>query len=431
MRALPATTEGADEMVTDVSGHAIDPTVGYARGAVLASSTDELRRYLHAQDRIRRRLSTAGRESIQVFTGNSRGFPLQAGDLGSAVEEWQGPSQFLDELRMQALEHLGGRPEHGVAAFNRTSAAIVAALSLLGRRGVASFAPARGGAHPSVRRGASLSTTNLVEVHRVEEVRPLLDAGRVGLLVVTPVNSDLQHLDNDALLQACAQARRAGVPVLLDDAYGARVRPILLEGPLSLVTGADLVVTNADKAGLPGPRAGVMAGQVELLRLVQGRAAEWGMEARAPIALAILRSLQAYSPQDVLDEVEAGQLLYDALVEEFGSHRVLLSPLGPVMSEDDVWQLAAEACPGDLVLVPCEVTAAIGQLLLDEGILTVNACGQPGSRVSVRLKTSGAELARAGGAATVVRKLRAALVEVATTIGSDVDAARRVILGGA
>lgn len=413
----------------DISGHVIDPTVGYARGQVLASSTDELRRYLNAHERIRARLTSAGPASIQVFTGNNRTFPLTPDDLGAAVEEWQGPSQFLGELRDQAVEHLGGRPTHGAAAFNRTSAAIVAALSVLGGRGVASLAPERGGPHPSVRRGAALATRDLAQVRSVAELRPVLSTGRVGILVITPVNSDLQHLDNDTLLSATAEARRAGVPVLLDDAYGARVRPILLDGPMSLATGADLAITNADKAGLPGPRAGVMAGDEDLLRLIQGRAAEWGMEARAPIALAVLRSLQAYSPQDVLDEVEAGRLLFAALTYEFGRDRVSMSPLGPVISEDDVWQLVAAEAGSDLALVPCEVTAAIGQLLLSAGILTVNACGQPGSRVSVRLKTSSEELARAGGADAVVRQLRRAMSEVAA-IGADLDAARRLIVGG-
>jgi L-seryl-tRNA(Ser) seleniumtransferase len=414
--------------VQDRCGNEIDPTVGYARGKVLASSTEELRRYLHAQAVIKTRLSEAGQDSIKVFTGNMRGFPLEAGDLGAAVEEWQGPAQFLDLLHDRAVDHLGGRPEHAVAAFNRTSAAIVATLSVLGHGGVVSFAPERGGAHPSVRRGAAIVTSQLVQAATAAEVEATLTARRPGVLVVTPVNSDLQHLGNEELLRAIAAARRLDVPVLVDDAYGARVRPILLDGPLSLELDADLAITNADKAGLPGPRAGVMAGEPELLRRVQGRAAEWGMEARAPVALAILRSLESYSPQDVRDEVLAGEQMYAALRDRFGADRVTASPLGPVMGEEDVWELVAALSPDAPVLVPAEVTAAIGQVMLARGILTVNACGQPGSRVSVRFKTHRAELERAGGAETLVGHLVDAMGEVARVAG-DLEASRRLILG--
>lgn len=412
----------------DRHGHEIDPTVGYARGEVLRSSTEEMRRYLHAQRLIRSRLETAGPESIQVLTGNMRGFPLRPSDLGEAVEEWQGPSLFLDRLRDRAVEHLGGEPRHAAAAFNRTSAAIVATLSVLGAEGVVSFAPRDGGAHPSVRRGAAVAGARLTEIDDAAAVEATLAAGPVGVLVVTPVNSDLRYLANDELLRAVTAARRLQIPVLVDDAYGARVRPILLDGPLSLELGADLAITNADKAGLPGPRAGVMAGDPTLLRRVQGRAAEWGMEARAPIALAVLRSLEAYSPDDVRDEVQAGQEMYDALCDRFGASRVIASPLGPVMSEDDVWEMVADLRDAPPVLVPAEVTAAIGQILLQRGILTVNACGQPGSRVSVRFKTHRAELARAGGATELARHLAEAMTAVAEIAG-DLEASRRLILG--
>lgn len=412
----------------DRHGHEIDPTVGYARGSVLSSSTEELRRYLHAQTLIRARLESAGPDSIQVFTGNMRDFPLRTTDLGRAVEEWQGSALFLDQLHDRVVEHLGGRPEHAVAAFNRTSAAIVAALSVLGQEGIVSFAPEQGGAHPSVRRGAAVAGARLVQAATAAAVEAALAGGPAGVLVVTPVNSDLRCLGNDELLRAVEVARRHGVPVLVDDAYGARVRPILLDGPLSLQLGADLAVTNADKAGLPGPRAGVMAGDPTLLRRVQGRAAEWGMEARAPIALAVLRSLEAYSPDDVRDEVIAGEEMYAALCERFGTDRVSASPLGPVMAEDDVWAMVTDLSGGAQVLVPAEVTAAIGQVLLQRGILTVNACGQPGSRVSIRFKAQRAELERAGGAVALARHLADAMTVVAGVVG-DLDASRRLIVG--
>ena len=64
--------------------------------------------------------------------------------------------------------------------------------------------------------------------------------------------------------------------------------------------------------------------------------------------------------------------------------------------------------------VPAEVTAAAGMLMLrDKGIVTVNTHGQPGGRVSIRLKPTSGAVERAGGADAIAQCFVAALEETA------------------
>lgn len=79
--------------------------------------------------------------------------------------------------------------------------------------------------------------------------------------------------------------------------------------------------------------------------------------------------------------------------------------------------------------VPAEVTAAVGMLMLrDKGIVTVNTHGQPGGRVSIRLKPTTGAVARAGGAAAVAGCLVSALDEVAGHL-DDIDWFAKILFG--
>jgi L-seryl-tRNA(Ser) seleniumtransferase len=175
-----------------------------------------------------------------------------------------------------------------------------------------------------------------------------------------------------------------------------------------------------------------LVGRPDLVTAAGAKGAEFGMEARAPITAAALRSLQKYSPDDLRAESAAGQKLAAALETELGSQFVQCSDLGPMVEEDAVLQILMErAGHGDQapVVVPCEATAALGMVLLrDYGILTVNTHGQPGARVSLRLKPTTDALSRVGGADAVVRAVTESLDQVAKII-TDRDAMARLILG--
>lgn len=405
---------------SDRYGNPIDPSVGYARGKLLASSTDEVRRQRHAQDQTAAIIRERGIESISIFTGNPRYFPLQPEDIADLCEEWTGPGRFAEDLRQAAIRHLGGRDSDAAAVFNRTSAGLIASvLAHAGRRPVISIVPTNGRSHASVVRGSLLAGSPLVESQGHEDFGAAIDTHQPALVVITTVTSSLERMDDEVTLAAVRHAKERGATVLLDEAYGARLRPVLHGGRPSLALEADLAITNSDKAGLSGPRAGVMAGRPEAVLAVLAKAAEHGMEARAPISAGALRSLQRYTPDLLRQEAADGQRIADALSAKYGQNIVVRSDLGPMIHEDDVFEIVnrrveALGMPGASGLVPGEITAALGMTLLgNAGIVLVNTHGAPGGRVSLRLKPTAGALEKVGGPEALAEEIDLAVSEIA------------------
>src|SRR5699024_6316981 len=151
---------------------------------------------------------------------------------------------------------------------------------------------------------------------------------RPRLVIVTTVTSSLERLADPDIVAVVDAARARGARVLLDEAYGARLRPALYDGVASLALGADLTVTNCDKAGLSGPRAGIFAGGADLVAEVAAVAAGFGMEARAPISAGVLRALEVYSSAELRNEAREGAELAEVLATQFDGEIVRSTALG-------------------------------------------------------------------------------------------------------
>jgi L-seryl-tRNA(Ser) seleniumtransferase len=416
----------------DRFGNVIDAEVKYARGRILASAQDERLRFLQAQRIIQWRLEKAGPKSIAIFTGNQRDFLLDAADLGPLTEEWLGPAQFNEELRHAVLQHLGGTDAHEACVFNRTSGGLIAAISSIGAgRTVISYTPPGSSSHPSISRGARAGGSSFVEVSDLPALNRSLASSSVGIVVITPISSELKLLTPDEAGDAVGMAGRRGAVTLVDDAYGARLRPVAQHGPRSLELGAALAITSADKAGLSGPRAGFMAGRADLVLEAATRAAENGQEARAPIALAVLRSLSRYSQATLIEEIAHGDEVYMELAKLLPDH-VRRTPIGAFISEEDILLLALEragVAPADAPVVPCEAASALGMILLKEHGILVIVSGQPGSRVSLRLKPIPGALGLAGGATQTAGAVNDAIDRLAAMIRDEPMQLRDLIVG--
>ena len=96
-------------MTTDRFGNDIDPGVGYARGALLRGSADEVRRLSQAGRVAAGFVAREGIDKIAICTGNLRFYPATPEDLSVNCEEWIGPGLFGEELRQAAIAHLGGQ----------------------------------------------------------------------------------------------------------------------------------------------------------------------------------------------------------------------------------------------------------------------------------------------------------------------------------
>lgn len=414
----------------DRFGNPIDAVVGYARGAIIDSSIAEGRRLRHGQAVAAERVRTDGPDAVAVYTGNQRDLPLRVEDLATYAEEWVGPGLFAEELRQVAIAHLGGREDDAVATFNRTTAGIIATIGAFAEgRPIVSVVPAGARSHASLPRGAKLAGVTCIEADLDEDWRGIIRTNEPLLVVVTTVTSSLERLEDEETISVVEFARSEGAITLLDEAYGARLRTVLHNGRPSLHLGADLTITNCDKAGLAGPRAGILVGRPVLVAAASAKASEVGAEARAPIAAGALRSLQGFDPQDLITESASGQQISDALEARLGAV-VERSDLGPMIHEDDIHAIVLQRL-GKVTstLVPAETTSALGAILLrDFGILTVNTHGQPGARVSLRLKPTLDALRRTGGPLQVAEAVDISL-NTLTAHFDDTDAISALIFG--
>ncbi len=415
----------------DQCGYPIDPAVGYARGPILSSSLQEAKRRQYAMRIIKDRASAVGHDSFYNFTGLHRDYPAPPNRIAWG-EEWVGPAFFWDELVEMARKHFGGRAKHQVAVFNRCSAAIIATCLALARprSTVLSVVPGKR-SHPSIGRGARLAKAQLVQTDTLSAVEERLADDDVSLIVITGVSSELEIINQDLLLDVVKLGQAKGIPVFLDDAYGTRLRPIYGQ-PKTLETGVDIGVTACDKAGLGGPRAGLMVGRADLIGRIAAKAGELGLEARPPLALGVWASLAQFDPNHLHREVELGLRIYERLSGRFGEDKIIRSGLGASIPAEDVYSLVQSLRPTDDVLpvVPAEITSGIGMYWLEHhGVISVNALGQPGASIWLRFKPSPDEVERFGGVSALTDVLDEGLSFVAAR-ASSIPAMRQLILGG-
>ena len=105
---------------TDRFGNRFAPNLSYARGKILAATSDDFTKLQRAWAIIRER----GPEAIYIFTGLDHSLPMEPEDLRWADDEIA-PALHWDRLKALTLEHLGGTaPKHDIAPFNRLTGEI-------------------------------------------------------------------------------------------------------------------------------------------------------------------------------------------------------------------------------------------------------------------------------------------------------------------
>lgn len=418
-------------MTHDRFGNLLDPAVGYARGTHLASPLDEFRRRAHGLDIIRDMVASGGRNGMYNFTGHRRDFLAQASDLENELaEEWIGTPVIEEQFNDLARAHFGAGTDASVALFNRSAAGIVATLLTMASKGdrVLAVAP-KGRTHPSIRRGAGLAGAELCELDPDDGLESSWFEGTV-LTVLTRVTSELDILAPDQIQAVIAMAEGVGSPVFIDDAYGTRVGPALLGQQKTLELGVDFAITSCDKAGLGGPRAGLMVGRPELVDGAVAQASGLGLEARGPLVLGVLRALERYAPETLQGDSSVAREIAAGLKERFGVDYVLDLCMGPTISEDDVLTIALDGRnerADDCALVPAEASCILGMALLeDHGVVTSNVAERPGARVSLRLRPTADEVERFGGPARVVDAVDDAFATLRTLLDDDNAASRKI-----
>lgn len=320
------------------------------------------------------------RSDLYDLTGLSGGFPIKQEDI-NLLETYAGPAIFEVQLQPLGIKHLGGEK---VLALNRTSSGLLAAILALVKpdHEVVHFLPQLP-SHPSIPRSVKLVKGNYREFTDAEEMQ--IDEN-TDLVIITGSTMDHQIITEEDFLKVIKLSQRKNVPVLVDDASGARLRTIIYKQPRALDMGADLVITSTDKL-MEGPRGGLMSGKTELIDLIKTKANQFGLEAQPPLIAGMVRSLEKFTPEMILKSQQKKKELYMVLKEDL---TVEETPTGIMLLPEDVVKKLESMDVGtsedETPLNPEEVATILAMILLrDHNIITIPAVGMPGASPTIRM----------------------------------------------
>jgi L-seryl-tRNA(Ser) seleniumtransferase len=414
-------------MNRDRFGNELASGLPYARGEILGSTEDDLRKLERAWHIIARR----GAGAVFNFSGLERSLPAAPEDLAYADDELA-PALYLGRLTALALDHLGGAaPVHDAALFNRLTAATFATHLTLVRPGdtVVGISPTY--SHPTIARAAAQVGAKFIDTREMTLFAEVLEREHpIPLVVVTRLAVTYDLMPVEALRTAIRLAHERGALAYMDDAGGARVGPAIFSQPRTLELGADLGATGLDKYGVSGPRLGLLAGEKTLVGGIRARAFEFGLEARPMLYPAAVRSLVGYAPEKVQALVESTRRVGTALRARLGP-RVRETSVTAQLRSDDILEIAMErAGLTEPSIVPYEAKAALAMLLLDDyGILTVHFAGIPPGTPSLLFKFVPPDiLAAFGGPEAFANAVDASLTKLAALI-QDPRRVRELLLG--
>ena len=346
---------------------------------IVNNSLDEVKKRESAFRIIKKILKEKGRDSLYDVTGLSGGFIASKDEL-DLLETYIGPAVFEEEIQIVGKEHLGGEK---VLPVNRTSAGILASvLALVGEGSHVAHFLADYPGHPSIPRSCALVGASYEEFVDINE---FTIPDNTSLVVITGSTMDLQVIDEDIFAQVINKAHERGIPVLVDDASGARLRTAVFNQKRATDLGADLVVTSTDKL-MPGPRGGLMAGKEELIDEIKIKVNQFGLEAQPPLILAMINGIKAYTPENLRKSVEKKEEFYDLISKKYEMFEK--TPNGVKVQEADlanqlkVLNIETELSEKDC----CFLWSMV--LLKEEGIITIPAVGMPGASNTIRFDLS-------------------------------------------
>ena len=312
------------------------------------------------------------RSNLYDLTGLSGGFPVKQEDI-NLLETYAGPAIFEEKLQPLGVKHLGGEK---VLALNRTSSGILATILALVKPGrkVVHFLPQLP-THPSIPRSVDLVNGNYIEFTDTDEFKV---TEKTDLVIITGSTMDHKVITEEDFLKIIEVS--GNVPVLVDDASGARLRTIVYKQPRAIDMGAELVITSTDKL-MDGPRGGLMSGEAELIDLIKTKSHQFGLEAQPPLIAGMVGALENFKPDRILESRFKKQEVYQALLEDFSVEE---TPTGVMLlPENVIKELKGKGMDTLNEDVAATVLAMI--LLREYSIITIPAVGMPGASPTIRI----------------------------------------------
>ncbi len=432
MTQVVAREASAQSQPTDRFGNPLDPIVRYARGAILRSSDDEVRRMQRARHIVGEIVHAKGKEAVYDLSGMNRGSGITAEDVPHLTSHVPFFERYEGKTEPLALRHMGADPaRHAALILNRVSAANFIALTTVLEPGdrVLAFAPVGGASHPSTVRPIAMAGAQLTEFHTVRELESAWNAGGAPrMLLITPISASKHHIPLDEFRKALSLARGAQTLTYVDDAHMAS-RIAFFDEPLTFQVGeVDLAVCSTDKH-IAGPRAGMLVGRPDLITTIASRAYELGLDAQAGQYVGVANALRSFDPRPVREAGQLARELVQVLARKYGAKRAYLGGPGVSISGDDVLEIALEARGGGRKpkLVAVEAAGLVAMhMLRNNDILTIGAVSMPGSAPAVRLMMypDGPRL----GIDRIVAAIEGSIGRLGEVV-DDLDAAREQLLG--
>ena len=321
-------------------------------------------------------LQKNGREGFYDLTGLAGGFPILSEDK-ALLETYAGPAVFEDAVQTLGKIHLGGER---ILALNRTSSGILATVLALVNEGdeIVHFLP-KSPAHPSIPRSAELVGASYSEFENLDEFRVL---NNTSLVFITGSTMDQEVITKEDFKKVVEISKSKNIPVVVDDASGARLRTIIYKQPRAMDLGADIAITSTDKL-MDGPRGGLMSGNKDIMDLVKSKAHQFGLEAQAPLVAAMVRALENLSPEKILKAFSDKHDLSSALKNRF--NHIKETPTGVMLTPEDL-KMELEDKDIDTNLNSNDLAFLFSMILLrDHGIITIPAVGMPGASATIRI----------------------------------------------
>ena len=343
---------------------------------IVNNSLDEVKKRENALFIIKNFVENKGRNSLFDLTGLSGGFIASSSEI-SLLETYVGPAIFEDELQQVGIKHMGGEK---VLPLNRTSSGILATiLTLVSKDSNVVHYLAELPAHPSIPRSCKLVGANYFETDNFDEFSI---SDNTSLVVITGSTMDHKVIDVDEFKNIIEMAHKRNIPVMVDDASGARLRTVIFNQPKACDLGADIAITSTDKL-MPGPRGGLMAGRKDLIDEIKVKVNQFGLEAQPPAVLAMLNGIKNFKEDNLINSIKRKDELFELLCQSFTNFEktptgVMISPEG-ISGEVNVSHILSD---NDLAFILSFI------LLKDYGIITIPAVSMPGASATIRFDLS-------------------------------------------
>ena len=343
---------------------------------LINNSLDEVKKREKALLIIKDIIDKKGRGSIFDLTGLSGGFIASDNEL-DLLETYVGPAIFEEAIQEVGIKHMGGEK---ILPVNRTSSGILATiLTLVEKNSNVVHFLAELPSHPSIPRSCKLVEANYFETDNLKEFA-IFD--NTSLVIITGSTMDHIVIDEDEFKKVIKMAHEKNIPVMVDDASGARLRTVIYHQKTACDLGADIAITSTDKL-MPGPRGGLMAGRKDLIDEIKVKVNQFGLEAQPPLVLAMLNAIKNFNGDNLVKSFERKNQLYDLLNLKFNNFEK--TPTGVMITAENLAEevdILYDLSSDDLAFIFSFI------LLKDYGIITIPAVSMPGASTTIRFDLS-------------------------------------------